>query len=344
MGVMDKLRKNSKIKKTEVLSSSSFFGEKDEIVTNIPMMNVALSARFDGGMQSGLLILAGPSKHFKSSFGLVMAAAFQKKYPDGVVLFYDSEFGSPESYFRNFGVDPDRVLHTPITNIEELKFDLMGQMENLDTNDKVMVLIDSVGNLPSKKEVEDALNEKSVADMTRAKAFKSLFRMLTPQLALKDIPAVVINHTYKEIGMFPKDIVSGGTGIMYSANDVWIIGRRQVKEKTEVTGYEFVITIEKSRKVREKSKIPIKVTWDGGIDPDSGLFDVALAGGFLNSPSSGWYQLVDTDTGELVGTKMRKTDIPLSDLLTNEKFIDFVFKSYTIDKGGDGIDLDLEVE
>ena len=64
----------------------------------------------------------------------------------------------------------------------------------------------------------DKLEGKTVADMSRAKQLKSLFRMVTPHLTLKDIPMVVVNHTYMEIGMFPKAIVSGGTGIVYSAN------------------------------------------------------------------------------------------------------------------------------
>ena len=63
----------------------------------------------------------------------------------------------------------DRVLHTPITNVEELKFDLIKQFEELDRDDNVIVVIDSIGNLASKKELEDALSEKSVADMSRAK-------------------------------------------------------------------------------------------------------------------------------------------------------------------------------
>ena len=90
-----------------------------------------------------------------------------------------------------------------------------------------MIVIDSIGNLASKKEVEDALDQKSVADMSRAKQIKSLFRMVTPHLTLKDIPTVVVNHTYKEIGMFPKDIVGGGTGSYYSADNIYILGRQQ---------------------------------------------------------------------------------------------------------------------
>jgi hypothetical protein len=75
----------------------------------------------------------------------------------------------------------------------------------------------------TKKEVEDTMNEKSVADMSRAKSLKSLFRMVTPHLTLKDIPLIVVNHTYMEIGMFPKAVVGGGTGIYYSADTIWIL-------------------------------------------------------------------------------------------------------------------------
>ena len=184
--------------------------------TDVPMINVALSGSIDGGLAPGLTVLAGPSKHFKTSFALIMAAAYLKQHKDAVMLFYDSEFGSPQAYFEQFDVDTSRVLHTPITNVEELKFDLIGQLEELDRNDKVIVVIDSIGNLASKKELEDAMNEKSVADMSRAKALKGLFRMATPYLAMKNIPLLAVNHTYQEIGLFPKAIVSGGTGIYLS--------------------------------------------------------------------------------------------------------------------------------
>jgi hypothetical protein len=192
MSIMDKLKKNSKIKETSILSDSKFFTEKDMVPTDVPMMNVALSGSVDGGLAPGLTVLAGPSKHFKTSFGLIMASAYLKKYKDAVLLFYDSEFGSPQAYFQQFDIDTERVLHTPITNVEELKFDIIAQMEGLDRNDKVVVMIDSVGNLASKKELEDAINEKSVADMSRAKALKGLFRMTTPYLNMKNIPLIAV--------------------------------------------------------------------------------------------------------------------------------------------------------
>ena len=306
MSIMDKLKKNSKVKTSEVLADSKFFNEKDLISTDTPMINLALSGDVDGGLAPGLTVLAGPSKHFKTSFGLIMASAYLKKYDDAVLLFYDSEFGSPQQYFEQFDIDTSRVLHTPITNVEELKFDVISQLENLDRDDKVIIMIDSVGNLASKKEMEDAINEKSVADMSRAKALKGLFRMCTPYLNMKNIPMIAVNHTYMEIGLFPKAVVSGGTGIYYSADNIWILGRRQNKKGTDIVGYDFIINVEKSRYVKEKSKIPISVSWEGGVQKWSGLLDIALQGKYVAKPSNGWYCRVNQETGELLEPKVRE--------------------------------------
>jgi RecA/RadA recombinase len=336
MSLLDKLVKNSTIKLTAQLSESKVFGKKDMAPTPVPMVNVALSGRIDGGVAPGLLVLAGPSKHFKSAFALLMAAAYLEKHKDAVLLFYDSEFGTPQSYFESFGIDMDRTVHTPITNVEELKFDITQQLDKIEKKDNVIIIIDSVGNLASKKEVEDALDGKSVADMSRAKALKSLFRIVTPHLNLKDIPLIAVNHTYKEIGLFPKDIVSGGTGIYYSADAIWIIGRQQDKVGTEIQGYHFVINIEKSRHVKEKSKIPISVSWEGGIAKWSGLLEVAEKGGFIRKPKVGWYEAVDPETGEIISEKLlRAKEIVDSSsfwdtMFTRTSFADYIKNAYTV--------------
>ena len=334
MSIMDKLKKNSKSDYTSVLSQSQFFTEKDMVQTDVPMINVALSGSMEGGLAPGLTVLAGPSKHFKTSFALIMAAAYLKHYEDAVLLFYDSEFGSPQDYFKSFGIDTDRVLHTPVTDVEQLKFDMISQLEGLDRDDKVVIVIDSVGNLASKKELEDAINEKSVADMSRAKALKGLFRMVTPYLNMKNIPLIAVNHTYKEIGLFPKDILSGGTGIYYSADNIWILGRQQDKQGTEIKGYHFIINVEKSRYVKEKSKIPISVSWEGGVQRWSGLLDVALDGGYVAKPSNGWYCRVNRSTGELVDPKSRERDTLTPDfwepILAETDFREYIKNKFSI--------------
>jgi RecA/RadA recombinase len=318
------------------------------IQTPVPMVNVAFSGSLNGGFAPGLTMWAGPSKHFKTAFSLLMAKAYMDKYQDAVLLFYDSEFGTPIKYFETFDIDMDRVLHTPLTDIEQLKFDIMQQLSDIQRGDKLIIVLDSIGNLASKKEVEDALEGKSVADMSRAKQVKSLFRMVTPHLTLKDIPMVVVNHTYKEIGMFPKDIVGGGTGSYYSADNIYILGRQQEKDGTEITGYNFIINVEKSRYVKEKSKIPVNVSFDGGINKWSGLLDIALESGHVTKPSNGWYAKVNQDTGE-IGDKYRydatQKEEFWSNILASESFQEFVRKKYEITYGSImGQDSVLETE
>lgn len=334
MSVLDKIKKNSTIKDSAILAKSKFFTEKDMIPTPIPAINIALSGSLDGGITPGLTMWAGPSKHFKTAFSLLMAKSYLEAYDDAALLFYDSEFGSPQSYFKSFGIDTDRVLHTPITDVEQLKVDIMNQINQLERSDKIMIIIDSIGNLASKKEVEDALDGKSVADMSRAKQIKSLFRMVTPHLTMKDIPMVVVNHTYKEIGLYPKDIVGGGTGSYYSADNIFIIGRQQEKDGKDIVGYDFIINVEKSRYVKEKSKIPVTVSYGGGISRWSGLLDIALESGHVIKPSNGWYSKVSTVTGEVEEKKYREADTQnknfWNSVLSDKSFHDYVEKRYKV--------------
>jgi RecA/RadA recombinase len=213
----------------------------------------------------------------------------------------------------------------------------MNQLQNVNRGDHLIIIIDSIGNLASKKEVEDALDQKAVADMSRAKQIKSLFRMVTPHLTMKDIPMIVVNHTYKEIGMFPKDIIGGGTGSYYSADNIFIIGRQQEKEGTEVVGYNFIINVEKSRYVKEKSKIPVTVSFDGGISKWSGLLDLAIESGHVIKPSNGWYSKVNIETGEIEDKKYREKDTNTKDfwmpILKNDKFSEFIKNKYQVTTG-----------
>jgi len=334
MSLMDKIKKNSTITDTASLRASKVFGKKDTITTAIPFINVALSGDMDGGLVPGLTVLAGPSRHFKTLFALVMASAFLKKYPDGIILFYDSEFGTPVKYFESMNIDQERIVHTPVTDIEQLKFDIMNQLKGMDRNDHVCIVVDSLGNLASKKEVDDAIDSKSVADMTRTKAFKSLFRMVTPHLTIKDIPMIAVNHTYKSQEMYSKEIMSGGTGIMYSADNIWIIGRQQDKDdKTKtLNGYHFIINIEKSRFAKEKSKIPISVSYENGINKWSGFLENALEAKIIGKPIQGRYERMDKE-GNFFGPRYKEDDIIdntelWEDVLKTTNFKEFVKDKY----------------
>lgn len=208
--LLDKLKKSGSIKHASIVEDSAFFNSTENVKTDLPILNLAFSGDFNKGFSPGLTFLAGESKSFKTLLGLYCMKAYLDKYPEGICLFYDSEYGTTPDYLKTNGIDTSRVLHVPIEHVEQLKFDIVKRLKDLERGDKVFIFIDSIGNLASVKEVEDAENEKSVADMSRAKALKSLFRIITPSLTAKELPCIAINHIYKEMGLYPKAIMGGG--------------------------------------------------------------------------------------------------------------------------------------
>lgn len=349
MSLKDKLLKNSTVKLTSSLEESEIYNLKDVIQTPVPMINVALSGTLDGGLTAGVTTIAGPSRHFKSGFALLMAKSFLNAHPKGIILFYDTEFGTPQGYFSAYDIPLDSVVHTPITDIEQLKHDAMSQLNEIDRKDEVMIIIDSIGNIASKKEVDDAISGNSAADMTRAKQLKSFFRMVTPHMTLKNIPMVVINHTYKTMELYAKDVVSGGTGAVYSSDTIWILGRQQDKDADGINGYNFIINVEKSRYVKEKSKIPISVSYEGGILKWSGLLDLALEGNYIVKPSKGWYALVDRETGEVQDKKYREDNLLNNaeiwkSLIKDTDFPKFIEKKYRLGEGSQLVGSEEELE
>jgi len=329
--LLERLITNSTTSDAAVLDDSAFFGEVKPTKTPVSAINLALSADLDGGLYPGITLLAGPAAHFKTLFGLVMMKAYLDENPDAVCLYYDTEFGATPDYVEAAGVDTSRVIHIPLSNIEELKFEMVNQLEQLKKDnskrknqdqDKVFIFIDSIGNIASKKEVDDALDQSSKADMTRAKQLKSLFRMITPYIKMMKLPCVAVNHTYQTQEMFSKTVVSGGTGPFYSSDTIWTISKAQEKTSKELVGYRFNITIYKSRFVKEKSKIPVVVHFDKGIDPYSGLLEIALETGHVRKPSAGKYEGIENIDSDGVITFTKA----MSEKMTNrEEFWEPIF-------------------
>lgn len=331
----DRLLKASTLEYADVLDDSEIYNNKDFITTPIPILNVAYSADPFGGLAPGLTVWAGPSKHFKTLFCLISAAAYLLKYPDAICIFYDNEFGSPKAYFKSAGIDPKRVIHSPFLNLEELRTDLANTLKEINRGDKVVIIVDSMGNGASSKEIKDAEDGSEKADMTRAKVTKSLFRIATPHLRLKDIPMLVVAHTYDTMEMYSKKVVSGGTGIYYSADNVYIVGRQQEKEtatknKGDLLGYNFTINVDKSRYVREKSQLNITVKFEGGVQKWSGLFDIAVDGGYITQTGKK-YQLVDKSTGEVADDSFSRNEIENSGAFWKTIFDKTDFSKYIQD-------------
>jgi hypothetical protein len=257
--LISRLLKNSPTKNSSVLSDSIFFKDKDIIPTDLPILNIAFSGSPVGGLSSGLTVFAGQSRSFKSLLGLFCMKAYLDKYHDGVGILYDSEGGITPEYLNANGIDPSRVIHIPIEHLEMLKFDMVKTLKEVDRKDHVFMMIDSLGNTASLKELEDAENEKTVAEMQRAKTMKGLFRMVTPSLIAKDVPCVAIAHTYKEMGC-----LSGDTLIRTANGNEYI---KNIKEGCLVytnNGIQRVDHIFTPEDLQKEDKIFLEIELDDG--------------------------------------------------------------------------------
>ena len=330
--LLQKLLKNSPTKYTSVLSESDFFNNKDNITIDVPILNLAFSGEIDGGLSSGLTIFAGKTRTFKTLLGLVCMKAYLDKYDNAVAILYDSERGITKGYLKSRGIDPERIIFTPIENLEELKFDMVKQLKEIERGEKVFFLIDSIGNTASLKEIEDSIAEKSTVDLQRPKVIKSLTRMITSMLVNRDLPAIAVCHTYDTMELYSKQVISGGTGLLLSCNQAFIISKEQEKEGTgkdaELTGWTFKIHIEKSRFVREKSKFSFKVLYEGGIQKYSGLLDLGIEAGLIDNSSKGWYRHINEERKYRL--KEVETEEFWADILKDETFKNFVKNKYKL--------------
>jgi hypothetical protein len=330
-----RLQASTIIKHASTIADSAILKEKlITVPTEIPAINIAASAMIDGGIMSGITQIVGPSKHFKSLVMLLCLKAYLDYYEDAVGLLYDCEFGASLNYFEAVGIDPNRVVWKPFTNIEELRFDMMQTLDTIERGEHVFIAIDSIGNAASKKEVEDALAGKAAQDMTRAKVLKGFGRSITPILNLKNIPMFAVNHVYLTQDLYPQVVVSGGTGIYLSSDAVWLMRRQVEKDGDEKVGYNFDIFIDKSRTVKERSVISLTVRFEGGIDRLSGMFELALEAGFIVPVNKQTYHQAYkgiSKTPDEKGQK-RKTFGPyLEEVMKHPEFKAFVKDKFWLD-------------
>ena len=326
--LLERLKKNSTLE-CEIMSDSRFYGNDVFYDTGYPHLNLALSGRLNGGLSTGVTMIAAPSKHFKSNYLCICMKAFQREKPDGVILFYDTEGGTKPSYLETFGVDASRLLHIPVMNLEELKFDLAKQLNDMNAADDIFVAVDSLGNIASKKEVVDAQTGNEAADMTRAKQMKSLGRIITPYINKFKISFVGIGHTYQTQDRFPTTVMSGGTGVMYISDTVLLVGKSQEKTGKVLDGFDFKLNIDKSRFIKEKLTIPFPVMYSGGPDKYGALFDLCMAHTDIIEQKGAWYVYPESDKNKRKSEIVQDTKW-MDSLLENDEFVDAVEGYYRL--------------
>ncbi len=329
-----------------VLSNSGFINKEVLVKLPIPALNLAHSGRFDGGLTYGSHQIVGESKTFKTLFGIIQCKAFQDVYPEGTVIFLDAEFGANEKYWLSCGIDMNRVIHIPVANVEEYSNMVITLLEQLGDDDKVIFFTDSVGQLGSRKELQNTLeDEANKQDFTRAKSLNSFWRLSVPLINLHKVPFIWIGGVYDTMDKYDPVAVSGGKKGYLGADNIWYVARSKFKEKVagtnddgkatnkeEQTGHIFTIKVIKGRFVRENAAIPVCVRNNGGIDKYFGILEIARAVGAVEMPRSGWYcrseNIGYVDDKQL--SKNQMTPEWYESLLGNSDFQDLVGKAYQL--------------
>lgn len=349
-----RLLKSAGPKSLATIMKTSDFGSKDVITTTkVFALNVLMQGALDGGIVPGITQIVGDSRTFKSNLLVELAYWFLMHDDEAVVVVFDCEFGILPIFEKRCPELMHRVIHVPFEDLEGLKFQLTGMLEDTKRGEKVMFLIDSISQVASKKEVKDVLDEKAVADMTRAKEFNSFFRIITPKLNLRNIPLFAINSFYDDTtNEYAEPIIKGGKQAFLSSDAIWFVTRSQDKDEDtkELLGWNFNYTTMKSRFVKEKAKISVHVTYKGGIDPLSGIVGWARESGYLLMPTSGFYQFNKTLLPGAPDKKFRMKELMADPSLFDETtsspgFQEYVKKKYALTEQALGVrteDIDQE--
>jgi RecA/RadA recombinase len=254
----------------------------------IPTGNYMLNAQISGSMFGGIpncrsVCIAGDSGTGKTFLTLNMCREAQLKGYD--IIYCDSEAAVDQDVFEKFGIDPERIRYQPVTTIQEFTIFINNLLKMLDEaraakqeTPKVFLVLDSLGNLASKKEKEDAVSGNTVRDMTKQQVIRSLFRTTTVDLAANKIPFVITNHTYQGIGMFAKKEISGGGGIAFNPSIICMLGKAKLKEdndaskKAEMNTTGIIVT-SRPRKNRFARPIPVRfhISFFKGMNKYTGL-------------------------------------------------------------------------
>lgn len=294
------------------LNSETFrkLNNDDYIGTGIYVLNAAFSGSIFGGVYPrGLTTLAGEEATGKSYLCLQIAREAQQKGYN--IIYFDTEGSITPEVLENAGVDytdSNKFLLMGGSVLEEMTIFFTRLFDNLKTRKKetgelakVIIFIDSGGQLSSKKEIENALEANHKSDMTRAKAVKSFFRIINNDLNLLNIPLIVTNHIYMTQDFFPKAVLSGGTGFYYTSTAICMLSKAKDKEDTKdefSVGQSGIIVTAKFAKNRQAQlkKIKFVIDFTEGSNPYHGLEyfltdenynDIGIAKGKLEKDKNG---------------------------------------------------------
>jgi RecA/RadA recombinase len=262
------------------------------------IFNALVSGSIFGGVSGNkITAIAGESSTGKTFFSLAVVKNFLDNNPDGYCLYFDTEAAITKSLLESRGIDTSRLVVVNVVTVEEFRgkalkaVDLYMKKPEAERN-PCMFVLDSLGMLSTSKEINDALNDKEVRDMTKSQLIKGAFRMLTLKLGQAKIPMIVTNHLYSVVGSYvPTQEQSGGSGLKYAASSIIYLSKKKEKDGTEVIGNIIKSKLVKSRLSKENQEVEIRLYYDErGLDKYYGLLELGEFGGLWKN-TAGRYEI-----------------------------------------------------
>jgi len=289
-----KLLKASKNELATIVGKDGIVGEDMEFIdTGSYILNAMLSASIFGGLPNNLItVLSGNESVGKTYMAIQMAKNFQDKYDGGTIAYFESEHALMTKMLIDRGIDIDRWLHHPVATVEGFRTQctkILNDYKDVEEM-KLMVVLDSLGNLSTNKEIGDILAGDEKRDMTRAALIKGAFRVLALELGNLGVPMIVTNHVYDTMAAYSAKQQSGGSGVRYGADTIIEISKAQQKDDKTKTVVGNILTFKntKSRLTREKSIVKSRLFYESGLDRYYGLIDLGALGGLFKKSGNKW--------------------------------------------------------
>jgi RecA/RadA recombinase len=245
-------------------------------------LNAVLSGSIYGGVPNNkVTAFAGESSTGKTFFVLGIVKQFLDANPEGGVIYFDTEAAVTKNMMESRGVDTKRVVISEPDTIQKFRHTALQIIEKYSAQAEakrkpMMMVLDSLGQLSSTKEMEDTAEGKETKDMTKSAILKATFRVLNLKLAKIGVPLLVTNHVYDVVGAYiPTKEMSGGSGLKYTASTIVYLSKRKDKDGTAVIGNIVRAKLQKSRLTKENSQVEVKITYSTGLDRYYGLLEIA---------------------------------------------------------------------
>ena len=272
-------------------SSAEFSGTVD---TGSYVLNAVLSGSIYGGVPNNkVTVFAGETATGKTFFVLGVVSQFLQTNPQGSVMYFDTESAVTNEMMQSRGIDTRRVIKSEPDTIQKFRHTALQTIDFHIGQDKserkpMMLVLDSLGQLSSTKEILDTAAGEETRDMTKAQILNATFRVLNLKLSKAGIPLLVCNHVYDVVGSYyPTKEMSGGSGLKYSASTIAMLSKRKERDSAkEVVGNIIKVKMEKSRLSKENKEVEVLLTYDKGLDRYYGLLDLGVDAGIFKKLSN----------------------------------------------------------